>query len=56
MIEEFRKINDLYPYSRGLISDLGFKKKKDRWILELSNFSELKTVIKVKKNDKRRNN
>jgi len=25
VIEEFRKINDLYPYSRGLISDLGFK-------------------------------
>ena len=24
VIEEFRKINDLYPYSRGLISDLGF--------------------------------
>ena len=27
VIEEFRKINDLYPYSRGLISDLGFKVK-----------------------------
>lgn len=25
VVEEFRKINDLYPYSRGLISDLGFK-------------------------------
>ena len=25
VIREFRKINDLYPYSRGLISDLGFK-------------------------------
>jgi len=24
VIDEFRKINDLYPYSRGLISDLGF--------------------------------
>tara|TARA_X000001036_G_C20680412_1_gene805731 strand:+ start:753 stop:1712 length:960 start_codon:yes stop_codon:yes gene_type:complete len=25
VIEEFKKIDDLYPYSRGLISDLGFK-------------------------------
>jgi len=25
VIQEFQKINDLYPYSRGLISDLGFK-------------------------------
>ena len=25
VIEEFRKINDLNPYLRGLISDLGFK-------------------------------
>ena len=33
-------------------SDLGFEKKDNNWTLDLSSFNELKTHIKVEKNEK----
>ncbi len=54
VIEEFKKINDLYPYGRGLISDLGFdveivkfRQKKRKFGYTKNNFFTLFDIALV---------
>ena len=54
VIDEFKKINDLYPYGRGLISDLGFdveivkfRQKKRKFGYTKNNFFTLFDIALV---------